>query len=280
MIKYGFFNSVNGDRVYNAESFNDFFEGLISSNGVFEGVRGSFIVSAGTGLNISVATGKAIVNNHWVVNDAIEIVALDTAHGVLNRWDMIGLIWNSTDRTVTLRKTTGTPASTPVKPSPVRTTTEHEIVLAYVYVGAGVTSVTNADITDTRYDDELCGLITGLIEQVDTGTLYRRFATELAELRAEFDIWFNALTEELNVNTYITSQSISYTGDGTVTQFAMPSEYEAGDIVDVYLNNIVLMPDIDYTISGNTMIKTTELRVNNTLTIRILKSKIGFNTTA
>lgn len=278
MIKYGFFNSVNGDRTYDAETFNTFFEGLISSDGVFESVRGGFIVSGATsGLAVTVDTGKALVNNHWVVNDSVETIQLDTAHSILNRWDMIGLVWKSSDRSVELRRTTGTPASTPVKPSPVRNTGEHEIALAYIYVGAGATIVTNANVTDCRYDNDLCGLITGLIKQVDTGTIYRQFMADLEELRRKFDEWYRDLTEELNVDTYVTEASARYEGDGATTVFNLPDIYEAGDIVDVYLNNIVLIPDVDYTISDNTVVKSTGVETGNTLIIRVIKSVIGFN---
>lgn len=278
MIKYGFFNSINGDRTYDAETFNTFFEGLISSDGVFESVRGGFIVSGATsGLAVTVDTGKALVNDHWVVNDSVETITLDTAHSILNRWDMIGLVWKSSDRSVELRKTTGAPASAPVKPKPVRNAGEHEIALAYVYVGAGATSVTKANVTDCRYDNNVCGLITGLIKQVDTGTIYRQFMADLEDLRHQFDEWYRDLTEDLNVDTSIVTTSVSYEGDGATTVFNLPDIYGAGDVVDVYLNNIVLIPDVDYTISGDTVVKSTGVETGNTLIIRVIKNVIGFN---
>lgn len=302
MITYGFFNSVNNDRLYNAETFNNYFEGLISANGIFENVRGSFVTSAASsGLAVNVATGKALVNTCWVVNDAIETITLDTAHNLLARYDKIGLLWDETNRNVTLRKVTGTPTSSPLKAAPVRTATQYEIVLAYVYVGPNATSITAANITDCRYDTNLCGVITGLIDQVDTTTLYNQYATQFAEIRSQletweaqqksqmaawetqqktqFETWFNALTQELNVNTYIEELRKSYDGDNTTTTFALPTGYAAGDIVDVYLNNIVLMPGVDYTISGSNVVKSSSVRTGNTLVIRVLKSKIGYQTT-
>lgn len=280
MIKYGFFNSVNNDRVYDAETFNTFFEGLISSNGVFEGVRGGFIVSSsGVGLRVSVDTGKAIVNNHWVVSDSVEKITLNTAHSVLPRYDMISLVWDDDSRTISLRKTTGTPASDPVKPTPVRVDSEFEIALAYVHVKAGAITITDADVIDCRYDNNVCGIITGLIAQVDTGTLYRQFMTELEELRANFDTWFRDLTEDLNVDTYVDEDTVSYDGDGDTTVFDMPDSYSVGDIVDVYLNNIRLIPNVDYTITGKLLTKSSEVEEGNTLIIRVLKSKIGFYAT-
>lgn len=291
MISYGFFNSVNNDRLYNAETFNRFFEGLIADNGIFEQVRGSFTVTpASSGLAVNVATGKALVNSCWALNDANETLALDTAHNLLPRYDKIGLLWDETDRNVTLRKVTGTPAGSPLKAAPVRTTTQYEIVLAYVYVGPNATSITAANITDCRYDTNLCGVITGLIDQVDTTTLYNQYLSQFNQIRtqletweaqqkAQFETWFNALTQELNVNTYIQELRVSYEGDNITTTFAMPDGYATGDIVDVYLNNVILLPGIDYTINGSNVVKDSSVRTGNVLVIRVLKSKIGYSTT-
>lgn len=307
MITYGFFNSVNNDRLYNAETFNNYFEGLISANGIFENVRGSFVTSAASsGLAVNVATGKALVNTCWVVNDAIETITLDTAHNLLARYDKIGLLWDETNRNVTLRKVTGTPTSSPLKAAPVRTATQYEIVLAYVYVGPNATSITAANITDCRYDTNLCGVITGLIDQVDTTTLYNQYATQFAEIRsqletweaqqqaqmtawetqqkAQFETWFNALTQQLNVNTYIDQRSSDYSSlvDGTTTTFDAPfSDYNIeSDIVDVYLNNIVLLQGIDYTINGSKLVLKAPPRAGNVLSCRMMRSKIGYEQTS
>ena len=56
MIKYGFFNSVGGDRKYNADDISNFFVKLIS-DGVFATPATCMQVTAGTGLNVAVAAG-------------------------------------------------------------------------------------------------------------------------------------------------------------------------------------------------------------------------------
>lgn len=289
MITYGFFNSVDGDRTYNADTFNKYFEGLISPNGVFENVRGGFIVSAGPGLSVNVASGKAIVNSRWVDNDTTENIVLDTAHSVLSRYDMISLYWNETNRSIELRKTTGTPASTPSKPTPIRKTNEWEIAIAYVLVKPNATSINIGNISDCRHDTEVCGIITGLINQVDTSVLFTQYITQFNDLLTQmeewqkqqqngFDNWMQSLTEELNVNTYIQSYNISYDGDGETYNYKMPSEYASGDIVDVYLNNIVLIPGDDYNIYNSDIELNAPIAIGNKLTIRILKSVIGYQT--
>ena len=60
-ITSGFFNSVNGDRTYNADQMSTYFKGLIGS-GVYENVGGALQVLAGiAGLTGVVAFAPSIV---------------------------------------------------------------------------------------------------------------------------------------------------------------------------------------------------------------------------
>ena len=59
----------------------------------------------------------------------------------------------------------GANASTPIKPTIQDDATITEKCLAYIYVGAGVTSLSQANIEDTRANTNICGWVTGIIEQ-------------------------------------------------------------------------------------------------------------------
>ena len=76
----------------------------------------------------------------------------------------------------------------------VRTETVKEYCLAYVYIKAGATAITAADIEDTRANESLCGWVTGLIEQLSSKTLFEQF-------KAIFDEWFNSLQDLINTDT-------------------------------------------------------------------------------
>ena len=69
-IKYGYFNSVNGDRKYNAEDMTMYFKGLVS-DGIFQTIGDMFVVTAGDGLTVTVGTGRALVNTHWIENTTV-----------------------------------------------------------------------------------------------------------------------------------------------------------------------------------------------------------------
>ena len=68
-ITSGFYNSVNGDRKYNAEQLSSIFDGLITE-GVFATCGEAFALTAGTGLRVTMAPGRAWLNHKWVFNDA------------------------------------------------------------------------------------------------------------------------------------------------------------------------------------------------------------------
>lgn len=266
MLSSGFFDSVGTDRLYYADSFNTFFEGLISQNGIFENVGSGFSVTNAGGLTINVADGKALVNNRWVRSNATEALTLTAAHSVLNRYDMIALRWDSTTRDVTLAVTSGENASTAIKPSPVRNVNQYEIVLAYVYVRAGASEIMPADVIDCRYDAELCGIITGIIDQVDITALYRQYAAQFQALNDQmktwqeeqqtaYDSWFATLTEELSVTGSLSRSVANYktTLENGTQYIDVPASlnYAEGDILDVFVNGILLVEGSDYDLTTN-----------------------------
>lgn len=152
-VTYGFFDSVNGDRKYNAAQMSDYFKGIVTE-GVFQHLDGGLAVTAGTGMNVSVATGRAIVQNRWVNNDAAMAVSISSASDTYPRWDAIVIRLSTNNRTITITKKTGTAAASPVKPTMTRADGTYELCLAWVYVAAGASTVT---VTDARSDTSVCG---------------------------------------------------------------------------------------------------------------------------
>jgi len=60
-VTYGFYDSYNGDRVYNADQFSSFYDGLIN-DGVYSSVGQRFYVAASSGMDITVDTVKDLLN--------------------------------------------------------------------------------------------------------------------------------------------------------------------------------------------------------------------------
>ena len=162
MITYGFFNSVNGDRTYNADDMSNYFEGIIS-DGVFSNVGQAFKVSSNSNMTVKVGSGKGIIKNKYVNSTASETLNIETAHATLSRYDAVVLKCNLSTRQITLEVKTGTPLATPIKPTMEDTAYIKEYCLAYITVSAGATSITSANIEDTRADTSLCGFVQPLI---------------------------------------------------------------------------------------------------------------------
>lgn len=153
MVTYGFFNSVYGDRKYDADQMSDFYTGIVTQ-GVFQHVDNGLEVTAGTGLTVSVNTGRAIIQNKWVKNDTPLVLELAPAPTTYDRFDIVVLKYDSNNRNVQIIVKTGTPVGTPVVPELVREGGIYEMCLAVIDVEAGATSVT---VTDTRSDTTVCG---------------------------------------------------------------------------------------------------------------------------
>ena len=97
---------------------------------------------------------------------------------------------------------TGTPADTPVAPQLTREATVWELGLANILVGAGQEAVTDSAVTDTRLDNDRCGLVAQAMHTIDTSTFYRQIQADLAEFKATeqemFAAWFASVQTTLD----------------------------------------------------------------------------------
>lgn len=191
----GFFNSVNGDRLYNADQMSRIFEGLIT-DGIYESVANKLAVQPNSGMTIQIATGRGWFGRHWVNNDSEYKLTVAQSDVILNRYVAVVIKVDDTDavRDAVPYIKYSDFATTPVKPTMTRTETVKEYCLAYIYIKAGATAITASDIEDTRANESLCGWVTGLIEQLSSATLFDQFT-------AIFNEWFSGLQDIINENT-------------------------------------------------------------------------------
>jgi hypothetical protein len=195
-----FFNSVNGDRKYKAEDFANFFNSFIT-NGVFPNPSTNVQIMANGDMTVTVKPGKAWINGYCYFNDADLILPIDVADGVLNRIDRIVLRMDTAGRAINAIVKKGTFASSPVAPALQRDADGYELGIADIYVGAGVTEITQASITDQRLNSDLCGIVNSLI-QADTTTLLNQYTEGFKDrensFSQEFQDWFADLQDTLS----------------------------------------------------------------------------------
>ena len=189
----GFFNSENGDRKYNAEQMSAIFDGIIA-DGVFTTIGDHMAVSAGTGMQVLVGTGKAWFDHTWNVNDAAYPLAIAASDVTLSRIDAIVLETNHSDsvRLNKLRVVQGTVASSPVKPTLTNSEKVHQHPLAWVTVAPGVTQIA-ASAIENAVGTSACPFVTGVIETTAIDDLFNQW-------NGEFDEWFENLKAQLSDN--------------------------------------------------------------------------------
>lgn len=199
MERCGFFNAnLEGDtydRVYLAEDFADYFASFIG-NGVFgKNTSALKVVSAmPLGMKVVVTAGQAWINGYWYENTDSYVLTIDSADGVMNRRDSVVLRLGLAERKMWLAVKKGTPTSgTASAPALTRNADYYDLQLATVYVGAGATNITQANITDTRGNGSKCGWVTGVIDQIDTTNLFAQFTSE-------FETWFDGVKGQLTTD--------------------------------------------------------------------------------
>lgn len=249
-ITSGFFNSVNGDRLYNAEEMSHYFDGLIT-DGVFESVGDKLQVTAGDDFTVNVGTGRAMIDCHWFKNDAVYNIPIPAADVQYNRVDAIVVKLDTVAREMTLERISGELSTSMILPVITNESTVKYLILAYIQIERGMTTIRQGYIVDKRGSDK-CPYVTGLIKQVDTSqlfaqyqdacnTLYANMVTFFAEKQAAFDSWFSSLTETLGVNTEIRKYQFihEFTDNSIYCTLDIP-EYEYGDILLVHVNGVML----------------------------------------
>lgn len=144
---------------YDAVDFRNSLSSLLSSTGGIVG-SGDYAVSApASGMSVNVAAGQIWVpgtqvanqGQYYMLNDGTISVTVPAADPTNPRIDLIvaqivDTQYGGASNTGEVVDVSGTPAASPVAPS----APANSLVLAQVYVGAGVTSITSGNITDER----------------------------------------------------------------------------------------------------------------------------------
>lgn len=196
--KSAFFNSVNGDRKYKAEDFAEYFNSFIG-NGVFPNPSTNLQVVSNGDMTVTVKPGKAWINGYIYINDDDLMLQLEPADGVLSRIDRIVIRLDTVDREIRLEVKKGEFASEPTPKDLQRDADAYELAIADIKINKGATSITQADITDLRLSTELCGIVHGTIEQVDTEVLFQDYLSWISQKKNEFNsdlIGYKTLKQE------------------------------------------------------------------------------------
>lgn len=186
MLEYGFFDSVNHDRLYNSKNFSDYFEGLIH-DGVYLYVGEQFKLSPGEGMSIIVGTGRAKILNRYVKNTTPLPIDISASDSIYPRIDAIVVGVDMNERIGVIKSIQGVPGECPQNPEIPSDENVQYYVLAYIIINANATNISFENIRDMRGTSE-CPWVAGIIEPIDTSitdqyrTLIDRFENESKDI--------------------------------------------------------------------------------------------------
>ena len=166
-VTYGFFDSIQGDRVYNADDISNYFLKLIS-NGVFATPSNAMQVQANSGMTVGVTAGWGFINCKWINNSTTYLVTLDTPDVALPRIDRIVMRLDKSVgvRSIVITNKSGTPSANPTAPALQRSGNIYELSLAQIAVGADVSEISQTSVQIQNSVDLLQDLSTRSTPQI------------------------------------------------------------------------------------------------------------------
>lgn len=201
MEESSFFNDVDGDRVYYAEDFAEYFIPFFT-NGIFN--NGCQVLGNTNDMAVNLSTGRAFIEGHRYRNKQVKTLAIDNADGVLGRIDNIVIRLDLTNRNITAQVIKGTFSNNPVAPNLTRTSTIYDLRIAKVYIPSGTTEITQDLIEDCRFITSDCGDVISPIETPDTEQLFIQiqaiFDKFITDNTNEFDTWFEHVKGQLSTD--------------------------------------------------------------------------------
>jgi len=244
-VSSGFFNSLNGDRKYNAAQMSAIFDGLII-DGIFASIGTAFAVKAAGGLTVNIGVGKAWFDHTWTVNDSILPMTAPEAEVLLDRIDAVVLEVNGTEsvRENTIKFVKGNPSSAPSRPTLTNEGNVHQYPLCYIYRKYGTAVINQADITP-MVGTESTPFVTGILQTISLDELLGKWQDELdrftdarsqevddwiAQEESDFTAWFNKMKADLQQEQTVLDQWIASEQADFLAWYNQMKDQLSGDV--------------------------------------------------
>ena len=155
------------------------------TSGIFNATGNDLQVTAAGGMKLNVSPGYAFL---LTAKDGVGGITYGSnAKETLNaevpekedRYDYVSVRYDKVSNTCALAYTKGTTT----QPEPVRNANSYEIILAVVTIRKNATDIRASDITDTRLNGDVCGLVIDGTERIPTDGMYTEFTDFMTESR-------------------------------------------------------------------------------------------------
>ena len=145
------------------------------TSGVFSSAE-DFPVTAAGGLKVTVGAGRGWVHpsrftGYSITKRESDTLTMPLADPSLPRIDRIVMRYDAGARAASLQVLQGTASSTPTAPAISRTELIYDLCLAEITRPAGSTSISTGQISDTRLDEALCGIVRDGVTGIPTDEL-------------------------------------------------------------------------------------------------------------
>lgn len=158
----------------------------------------NFAVSITGTRQITIAPGLAWINYDdfkgvSVCSREDTVLTVPDADNTLNRVDRVVLQFDTSSNLTAIRLNTGTPAVAAQPPDILQNHNQYELGLCTISVPAGSAAVTSADITDTRADEDVCGVMRDGVTGIPTAQLQAQALAMMTQLSTELHTKLAAL---------------------------------------------------------------------------------------
>lgn len=190
-ITSGFFNSLNGDRKYDADDIGSMFDGVFN-DGVFRTIGKCFVAEATSTMAVNIPQGRAWFNGSWLLNDAVQSVTVASSNPLYSRIDAIVLDFNKdvATRANSIKYVKGVPASHPSKPTLINTFSHKQFAICYITVDREASV-----ITQNKIENVIGTSATPFIQAIDANITTDALLTQW---RTDFSIWFDKIKDQLS----------------------------------------------------------------------------------
>lgn len=209
MLRYGFFDSEitgydeEGMPIFDRAESSDFLAMFISniiSDGVMARPGDCFQVMAFEGMKLKIRPGFGIVKGRFVFDENDFYITVPNAPISLKRIDRVILRANYPQRLCEIMIAEGEPAANPVPVDLIRPVSGdyYELCLATIAVNSNQTVITQSNITDTRYDSSVCGVVTQAIDHIETSALFAQLRQFYSEYVARSDSSYEKYVSDMD----------------------------------------------------------------------------------
>lgn len=230
MLRYGFFNSIDGDRLYNADDLNNYFN-MFFSDGIVSGLV-CYTYDLGSSNKVALGLGSCLVNGKFLISDEEIIFSIPQNSTSSSRSDYIYAYCDLSNRECGIDYSEGD--------FPENSSTKICTVLYQIDVGANTSYVSNTDIityetsviqakTNTAlnkiyYNDNLSNTVkvnnSKLTLTIDNSIM----ASNLINSIGDFNVYINGQRQEESLYTLTATDSTTLTLSLNATSYVYSKE--------------------------------------------------------